>query len=498
MRAVELPIDREFVLVDDGSSDGTQQVLEPARRQHRQDRQARREPRQGRGDPHRARARDRRPRADPGRRPRVRPRGLAQAARRRCSAARRRWSTARGSPASAATCCSCTGWGTGSCRSPRTCSTTRRSATWRPVTSSSTAGSLEGITIRSDRFDFEPEITAKVLRQGVRIYEVPISYTGPRVRRGQEDHLARRLRGAVRAREVPLRALMVRGRWTGPRWAAVVVNYEAGHCSPTASTRCGPTTRPGRSRSWSSTTARPTARSPTLRRPAPRRARDGPARQPRVRAAPPTSGSPRPVRRWCSCCNADTVLAPGSARPRCSTRSRPTRDVAVVGPHIVNPDGTTYPSARTAPGTGVAVGHALLGRVAPAQPVHACVPPDRRRRRRAARRRLGVGRRALVPAVARSTASAAGTSATSCSSRTSTSVARSPRRATACGTSRRARRRPTWSARAGRRAPVRSVVDHHRAAYRYLDKWWTGPRRLALPAAAGFLGARARSVAMAA
>jgi glycosyltransferase involved in cell wall biosynthesis len=37
---------------------------------------------------------------------------------------------------------------------------------------------LDGITIRSDRFDFEPEITAKVLRQGVRIYEVPISYTG--------------------------------------------------------------------------------------------------------------------------------------------------------------------------------------------------------------------------------------------------------------------------------------------------------------------------------
>jgi len=37
---------------------------------------------------------------------------------------------------------------------------------------------LDGITIRSDRFDFEPEITAKVLRQGVRIYDVPISYTG--------------------------------------------------------------------------------------------------------------------------------------------------------------------------------------------------------------------------------------------------------------------------------------------------------------------------------
>jgi glycosyltransferase involved in cell wall biosynthesis len=37
---------------------------------------------------------------------------------------------------------------------------------------------LDGITIESDRFDFEPEITAKVLRRGHRIYEVPISYAG--------------------------------------------------------------------------------------------------------------------------------------------------------------------------------------------------------------------------------------------------------------------------------------------------------------------------------
>jgi glycosyltransferase involved in cell wall biosynthesis len=37
---------------------------------------------------------------------------------------------------------------------------------------------LEGITLVSDRFDFEPEITAKVLRRGFRIYEVPISYAG--------------------------------------------------------------------------------------------------------------------------------------------------------------------------------------------------------------------------------------------------------------------------------------------------------------------------------
>ena len=37
---------------------------------------------------------------------------------------------------------------------------------------------LDGITIESDGFDFEPEITAKVLRQGHRIYEVPVSYAG--------------------------------------------------------------------------------------------------------------------------------------------------------------------------------------------------------------------------------------------------------------------------------------------------------------------------------
>ena len=37
---------------------------------------------------------------------------------------------------------------------------------------------LDGLNIVSDRFEFEPEITAKVLRRGHRIYEVPISYAG--------------------------------------------------------------------------------------------------------------------------------------------------------------------------------------------------------------------------------------------------------------------------------------------------------------------------------
>lgn len=41
-----------------------------------------------------------------------------------------------------------------------------------------TRESLDGIEIKSKRFEVEPEITAKVLKKGVRVYEVPISYAG--------------------------------------------------------------------------------------------------------------------------------------------------------------------------------------------------------------------------------------------------------------------------------------------------------------------------------
>jgi glycosyltransferase involved in cell wall biosynthesis len=37
---------------------------------------------------------------------------------------------------------------------------------------------IKSIKIRSNRFDFEPEITAKVLKRGYRIYEAPIYYAG--------------------------------------------------------------------------------------------------------------------------------------------------------------------------------------------------------------------------------------------------------------------------------------------------------------------------------
>jgi glycosyltransferase involved in cell wall biosynthesis len=37
---------------------------------------------------------------------------------------------------------------------------------------------LRGIKIESNRFGFEPEITAKIAKRGCRIYEIPISYWG--------------------------------------------------------------------------------------------------------------------------------------------------------------------------------------------------------------------------------------------------------------------------------------------------------------------------------
>ncbi len=45
---------------------------------------------------------------------------------------------------------------------------------------------LDGLTIESDGFDFEPEITAKVLRSGRTIYEVPVSYAGRTSREGRK------------------------------------------------------------------------------------------------------------------------------------------------------------------------------------------------------------------------------------------------------------------------------------------------------------------------
>ena len=45
---------------------------------------------------------------------------------------------------------------------------------------------VQTLKIRSNSFTFEPEITAKILRSGIRIYEVPISYAGREANEGKK------------------------------------------------------------------------------------------------------------------------------------------------------------------------------------------------------------------------------------------------------------------------------------------------------------------------
>jgi len=45
---------------------------------------------------------------------------------------------------------------------------------------------LQALTLREDRFGFEPEVTAKLARAGARIYEVPISYSGRTYEEGKK------------------------------------------------------------------------------------------------------------------------------------------------------------------------------------------------------------------------------------------------------------------------------------------------------------------------
>lgn len=45
---------------------------------------------------------------------------------------------------------------------------------------------LAEIELREDRFGFEPEITAKIARRGLRVYEVPISYHGRTYAQGKK------------------------------------------------------------------------------------------------------------------------------------------------------------------------------------------------------------------------------------------------------------------------------------------------------------------------
>jgi N-acetylglucosaminyl-diphospho-decaprenol L-rhamnosyltransferase len=167
--------------------------------------------------------------------------------------------------------------------------------------------------------------------------------------------------------------------------------------------------------------------------------------------------------------------------------------VAAVGPQLLNPDRTPYPSARSAPSLRDAVGHALLGTVSPGNRFTESyrqldADPDLPRNvewisgaavwlRRDALdrvggwderfflffedvdlcRRLGADGWLIVYEPGGHVTHTVGGS--------------------------RARR------------PLRSIFEHHRAAFQYAAKWWHGPRRLLLPLAAVFLAGRGAVVA---
>jgi glycosyltransferase involved in cell wall biosynthesis len=45
---------------------------------------------------------------------------------------------------------------------------------------------IQGLDLKSNRFNIEPELTAKILKRGYRIYEVPISYAGREYSEGKK------------------------------------------------------------------------------------------------------------------------------------------------------------------------------------------------------------------------------------------------------------------------------------------------------------------------
>ena len=67
---------------------------------------------------------------------------------------------------------------------------------------------------------------------------------------------------------------------------------------------------------------------------------------------------------WLLICNPDVTVDPDAVDILVGILARDSA-VAVVGPRIVDADGTTYPSPRRFPGLLDAVGHAFLGMIAP-------------------------------------------------------------------------------------------------------------------------------------
>jgi len=65
---------------------------------------------------------------------------------------------------------------------------------------------------------------------------------------------------------------------------------------------------------------------------------------------------------WVLIANPDVTLEKGTIRTLLAEAATDAT-IGSVGPSLLNPDGTVYPSARAVPGLGIGIGHALLGAV---------------------------------------------------------------------------------------------------------------------------------------
>jgi N-acetylglucosaminyl-diphospho-decaprenol L-rhamnosyltransferase len=186
--------------------------------------------------------------------------------------------------------------------------------------------------------------------------------------------------------------------------------------------------------------------------------------------------------------NSDVSVVPGTAAAMLA-RLAGEPDLAAVGPVIRNPDGSQYPSARTVPSTGDAVGHALFG----------LVRPSNRFTRRY--RQLDVD-----PALPRDVEWISGAALWIRRSALESIGGWDDRYfmyfedVDLCWRFRRLGWRMAYEpsgtvvhvqAVSTDRHPYRMIVRHHQSAFRFATKSWRGPRRLLLLPTAVLLVARA-------
>lgn len=185
--------------------------------------------------------------------------------------------------------------------------------------------------------------------------------------------------------------------------------------------------------------------------------------------------------------NPDLVVAPGTGAQLCAPFAEDVR-LGAAGPRVLDPDGSTYPSARRQPGLGTAIGHACFARVAP--------------QNHWTRRYRGED---LDPRIARSVDWVSGAAvwlrrtALDAIGGWDESYFMYVEDVDLCWRLRMAgytiRYEPAGSvvhvqgATTAQR-PYRMIVEHHRSWYRFASRRWRGARRLLLPFVAGFLVAR--------